>query len=84
MGLALDPSIFLNISDFSLPPGQLTSRGFMQHIHLGKLIRSTYHDYFHRLTPKDMYIRSTNYLRTIRVSFFFRTAFILSSFSFSR
>jgi hypothetical protein len=73
MSSALNPYLFHHnhdgLSDFSLSPGQLTSRGFMQHIYLGQLLHSTYQDYFDLLKANDIYVRSTNYLRTIRVSY---------------
>jgi hypothetical protein len=98
MSSALNPYLFHHnhdgLSDFSLSPGQLTSRGFMQHIYLGKLLHSTYQDYFDLLKANDIYVRSTNYLRTIRVSylrivFFLRklneTSFVVCScLSYSR
>jgi hypothetical protein len=72
MSSALNPYLFHHhrggLTDFSLSPGQLTSRGFMQHIYLGQLLHSTYQEYFDLLKTNDIYVRSTNYLRTIRVS----------------
>jgi hypothetical protein len=74
MSKALESSLFdyaHQESDHSIAPGQLTTRGFMQHIHLGTLLHSAYGSFLDQLTTTDVYVRSTNYLRTIRVSSFF-------------
>jgi hypothetical protein len=70
MSKALESSLFdytHQESDHSIAPGQLTTRGFMQHIQLGTLLHSAYGSFLNQLTPRDVYVRSTNYLRTIRV-----------------
>ncbi|RYH01474.1 hypothetical protein EON65_48395, partial [archaeon] len=100
----LDASRLFTLSDDSLPPGQLTSQGFMQHIELGIPadnmhadrssipIHKTHthahthtHTYTHTPTrfvgqtlrekylpflstlasPQQLYVRSTNYARTV-------------------
>ena len=68
MSLSLDPSTAFRVPDYSLSPGQLTSRGFMQHIQLGQLLRSQYGAPLldHIRSPQQLYVRSTNYIRTIR------------------
>lgn len=68
LSLALDPSKAFKQSDFTLGQGQLTSRGFMQHVRLGKALHATYHEYFQSIENVDqLQIRSTNYARTIQV-----------------
>jgi hypothetical protein len=54
----------------SFPPGgQVTSRGFMQHIHLGKHLHQAYKGYLERVkSPVNLYVRSTNYDRTVQVT----------------
>jgi len=53
----------------SLPPGILTTTGFMQHIEQGKFLRNVYFEHIHGITSvaNSIYIRSTNYQRTIMV-----------------
>lgn len=63
---ALNLSEVFTLSDSDIPPGILTTRGFMQHILLGKHLLKSYRFYLERVTsPQDLYIRSTNYRRTI-------------------
>ena len=63
---ALSLSQVFTQSDSDIPPGILTTRGFMQHILLGKHLSKAYRFYLETLTaPDDLYIRSTNYRRTI-------------------
>lgn len=65
---ALDPTVAFHRSDFTLPQGQLTSRGFQQHLELGRLLRSAYMTYFSGIKrAEDVFVRSTNYVRTIQV-----------------
>lgn len=52
----------------ALAPGQLTTRGFMQHIELGRQLHATYGKAFlSRVQAGSMYVRSTNYARTVQV-----------------
>jgi hypothetical protein len=76
MTVGLDPYFLYHGSDYHIAPGQLTSRGFMQHIHLGRLINRAYREFLGPLSASEIYIRSTNYLRTIRVRSFFATYFL--------
>lgn len=65
---ALDPMSVFSTSDVLLPKGQLTSIGFMQHITLGSLLRTQYQQLLERVVSNDqLYVRSTNYRRTIQV-----------------
>jgi Histidine phosphatase superfamily (branch 2) len=65
---ALNGSLAFVTSDYLLPQGQLTTRGFMQHIQLGTHLGRAYeHLISHQIkAPTDIYIRSTNYERTIK------------------
>ena len=69
MRFALDPGHAFKTPDADLTQGQLTSIGFMQHVRIGKLLNRAYSDFLadHIHSPQDIYIRSTNYVRTIRV-----------------
>lgn len=63
----LNPNKLFGTPDLSLPPGQLTSIGFMQHIELGELLRSYYTSLLKKIHSSDqIYVRSTNYARTIQ------------------
>ena len=54
-------------SDFMLDQGQLTSRGFMQHISLGTILRKAYGSFLSTIKyPPQVIVRSTNYDRTIQ------------------
>ena len=66
---ALDPGHAFKVPDVGLSQGQLTSIGFMQHVRIGKILNYAYSDFLaqHIAIPRDIYIRSTNYVRTIRV-----------------
>ena len=62
------PLLFTN-PDRELAPGLLTSRGFMQHVRLGMALRKLYEDFLGHLdgpAEEVLYIRSTNYERTIQ------------------
>jgi hypothetical protein len=65
---SLNSSTIFNTGDFELEQGQLTTRGFMQHIHLGSLLRKTYSSFLntHIKSVSNLYVRSTNYDRTIQ------------------
>lgn len=57
----------LEMPDNLLDKGQLTSRGFMQHIQLGRFLRNAYKPVISTLNAsKQIYIRSTNYPRTLQ------------------
>jgi len=59
--------LFQSISDYLLPQGQLTSQGFFQHLQLGAIFHTAYGDYFHKIhTSEQIYLRATNYARTIQ------------------
>jgi len=65
---ALDNALLFQKGDLALPPGKLTSRGFMQHVLLGQALQRAYQRFLqqHVLTPKNVQVRSTNYDRTIQ------------------
>jgi hypothetical protein len=65
---SLNSSSLFNVGDFELEQGQLTTRGFMQHIHLGSLLRKTYSSFLNTQikSVSNLYVRSTNYDRTIQ------------------
>lgn len=65
---SLNSSTIFSNGDFELEQGQLTTRGFMQHIHLGSLLRKTYSSFLntHIKSVSNLYVRSTNYDRTIQ------------------
>jgi len=65
---SLNSSTIFNAGDFELEQGQLTTRGFMQHIHLGSLLRKTYSSFLNTQikSVSNLYVRSTNYDRTIQ------------------
>lgn len=53
-------------SDFNLSQGQLTSRGFKQHLDLGQLLHASYKTFLTQIhSTEEIYIRSTNYKRTL-------------------
>lgn len=66
---AIDPKIIFQKSDFTLPQGQLTSRGFAQHLELGQVLSRAYgKSYLQQVSDvNSVYVRSTNYARTIQV-----------------
>ena len=51
----------------NLGPGLLTTKGFQQHIALGKRLAVIYKDFLasHLKSQGDLYVRSTNYQRTV-------------------
>ena len=64
---ALDPTKVFQLPDLRLSPGQLTTRGFMQHVVLGKSLAESYKRLLHGVhSPRNIYIRSTNYARTLQ------------------
>jgi hypothetical protein len=46
--------------------GQLTLAGFIQHVYLGRLLRRAYRPLLTNLNAANLYIRTTNYPRTIQ------------------
>lgn len=63
----LDPASLFRSSDAALAPGQLTSRGFMQHVSLGYALHGAYNGFLAGLRrPEQLYVRSTKYPRTIQ------------------
>lgn len=64
---SLDPTVVFQIPDMRLKPGLLTTRGFMQHISLGKSLAKSYLRLLQGVhSAQNIYIRSTNYARTIQ------------------
>ena len=64
---ALSPDALFQISDRELAPGQLTSVGFMQHVHLGFALNKAYDSLISKINDRsELYVRSTNYARTIQ------------------
>jgi hypothetical protein len=65
---ALSSTKVFSVPDTDLAPGQLTTRGFMQHITLGSIFNKAYHAFIesHIHAPEHIRIRSTNYARTIQ------------------
>jgi hypothetical protein len=47
--------------------GQLTVRGFMQHIELGEQLHMLYSKFLQNTSTNSLYVRSTNYGRTVQV-----------------
>lgn len=63
---ALNTTQVFDGSDGDLAPGILTTRGFTQHILLGKYLAKAYDGFISRVVGhKNLYVRSTNYRRTI-------------------
>lgn len=66
----MSPRKALTEADTALRPGQLTTRGFMQHIELGQLLNKIYgKNYLADIVSSQMYVRTTNYARTVQVTF---------------
>ena len=65
---SLSHSKLFSISDFRLEQGQLTTRGFMQHITLGTLLKRSYSSFLssHIKSSANVYVRSTKYDRTFQ------------------
>eukprot|EP01032_Pedospumella_encystans_P017089 gene17089-19481_t len=65
---AVNPKKAFLKSDFLLEIGQLTTRGFMQHIQLGEQFKRYYGDKFLQSVTHSgsIYVRSTNYARTVQ------------------
>jgi len=63
---ALNVSSAFRTPDHSLKPGILTSKGFMQHVTLGKSLSNVYNQFLKKIKHRDsIFVRSTNYERTI-------------------
>lgn len=64
---SLSESTSFHKPDRLIDPGQLTTKGFMQHINLGKHFLNAYNPLISQIKQiDDIYIRSTNYDRTIQ------------------
>ena len=65
---SLNRTTLFETSDFSLNQGQLTTRGFMQHILLGKILQKSYSTFLKNSikSPSNVFVRSTKYDRTIQ------------------
>ena len=62
------PYSIFHTSDKHLPQGQLTSTGFMQLLQLGDHLHTSYKEFIKTIdSSSQVYIRSTNYHRTIQV-----------------
>jgi Histidine phosphatase superfamily (branch 2) len=64
----LSSSHIFKKGDFELEQGQLTTKGFMQHIALGTFLRRQYVAFLsHQIrSPSNVYVRSTKYDRTFQ------------------
>jgi len=64
---AFNSSSLFREADRAVAPGMLTTRGFMQHINLGHHLHRAYSKFLSSAvhSVKNLYIRSTNYRRTI-------------------
>ena len=65
---ALESTKVFQTPDFDLPPGQLTTRGFMQEYNLGSYLKRRYEHFLEKNVqhPVHAYVRTTNYPRTIQ------------------
>ena len=65
---SLNSTTMFEKSDFSLDQGQLTTRGFMQHILLGKILKKSYSTFLEKNIKSqiNVVVRSTKYDRTIQ------------------
>ena len=65
---SLNRTTLFETSDFNLNQGQLTTRGFMQHILLGKILQKSYSTFLKNSikSPSNVVVRSTKYDRTIQ------------------
>lgn len=65
---SLSSSHIFKRGDFELDQGQLTTKGFMQHIALGTFLRRQYLAFLsHQIrSPSNVYVRSTKYDRTFQ------------------
>ena len=65
---SLNRTTLFETSDFNLNQGQLTTRGFMQHILLGKILQKSYSTFLKNSikSPLNVVVRSTKYDRTIQ------------------
>jgi hypothetical protein len=66
----LDRSNLLTTPDSNLITGELTSSGFLQHYRLGNYLHQLYSPFLETIaSPSQLYVRSTNYNRTIQVRY---------------
>lgn len=65
---ALNSEVIFSVGDTELPPGRLTSRGFMQHVVLGQALHKAYSPFLasNVHSVDHVHVRSTNYERTIQ------------------
>jgi Histidine phosphatase superfamily (branch 2) len=80
---SLEPDSFghsklFSVSDYRLEQGQLTTRGFMQHITLGTLLKRSYSSFLssHIKSSANVYVRSTKYDRTFQSAAALLTALV--------
>lgn len=67
---SLDKPKLFDVPDTELSQGQLTSTGFSQWLNIGLHLQLAYSGFLSRIISTDqVYIRSTNYARTIQVSY---------------
>ena len=65
---SLNSSVLFQVGDFELEQGKLTSKGFMQHITLGEILRKVYSGFLTEniKSPANIFVRSTAYDRTLQ------------------
>jgi Histidine phosphatase superfamily (branch 2) len=75
---SLSHSKLFSVSDYRLEQGQLTTRGFMQHITLGTLLKRSYSSFLssHIKSSSNVYVRSTKYDRTFQSAAALLTALV--------
>jgi Histidine phosphatase superfamily (branch 2) len=75
---SLSHSKLFSVSDYRLEQGQLTTRGFMQHITLGTLLKRSYSSFLssHIKSSANVYVRSTKYDRTFQSAAALLTALV--------
>lgn len=75
---SLSHSKLFSVSDYRLEQGQLTTRGFMQHITLGTLLKRSYSSFLssHIKSSVNVYVRSTKYDRTFQSAAALLTALV--------
>ena len=75
---SLNHSSMFGVSDYHLKQGQLTTRGFMQHITLGGILRHSYSAFLSSQikSSANLYIRSTKYDRTFQSAAALLTALV--------
>ena len=75
---SLSHSKLFSVSDYRIKQGQLTTRGFMQHITLGTLLKRSYSSFLssHIKSSANVYVRSTKYDRTFQSAAALLTALV--------